>query len=160
MRCTQGELCERGVLLVLGQLGIELQFFFRQLALFLQAAYQLLLREIAFVLALIREFPGFLQFLLRRFQPRARDEGSGNEHKTSEPKSRQETGARQLEWLSAGGGGQQRVDAQKHQPWHSGNRQRAAVRSVMRGSMPFLWRKPTEHCALPLDLRASQPEEQ
>ena len=72
MRRAQRKLRQRRVFLVIGELRLELHLLFGQFALFLQAAYQLLLRDIALVFAMVRQLlePGNLLF--RRLDPRPR----------------------------------------------------------------------------------------
>jgi hypothetical protein len=65
MRRTEGQLCERGVLFIFRELGPELELVLVQLALFVEAAEELLLREVALALALQGERLGVIKVVVQ-----------------------------------------------------------------------------------------------
>jgi hypothetical protein len=54
--CSEGEAGEGGVFFVLGELGLELELFFVEFLLFVKAAEEFLLGQVALFSALFREF--------------------------------------------------------------------------------------------------------
>jgi len=55
VRRTQGELCKCGVLFVFSKLGLELNFVLVEFALFVESAEEFFLRDVAFLLTLLRQ---------------------------------------------------------------------------------------------------------
>jgi hypothetical protein len=55
VRRAQGELRKRGVLFVFSKLGLELNFVLIEFALFVESAEEFFLRDVAFLLALLRQ---------------------------------------------------------------------------------------------------------
>ncbi len=119
---SERKLRQRGELLVLGKLRLELHLLFGQLALFFQALDQLLLGDVALVLAMVGQFPQPNQFGFGRLQPGAREDDDDDGEDEAEREAAPLPGAETQSGISG--------DARRWEQRHQGKGQRNAAQDA------------------------------